>query len=106
MARLTIAVQHEGGHRTSLLDGRPAAGTLPRAPGRRPVSSNALLAGARPDGGRDANCRGASESLGDDAKHTRGEEKPHVTHLGNAHDVLVRSEDTRHDEIVGARNDR
>ena len=50
-------------------------------------------------------CGGASEAIGDRAKHMRREEKPHVTHLGNVHDVLVRSEDTRHDEIVGAGND-
>jgi len=70
------------------------------------VGSNALLDGARPDDGSGASDRGPSEAIGDQAKDTRGEQKAHVTHRGNADDLLVHSEYTRHDEVVGARDDR
>jgi hypothetical protein len=65
-----------------------------------------LLDGARPDDRRDGNCRGASEAISDHAKYARGEQKSHVAYLGYAHDLFMGREDTRHDEIVGARDDR
>src|SRR5262245_52011574 len=86
--------------------GRPAGWSTSRTPGWRPVSSNALLDGARPDDGSRGNYRGPSEAISDQAKYTGGEQKAHVTHRGNADDLLVRSEYTGHDEVVGARDDR
>src|SRR5262245_36315550 len=90
--------------------GRSAAPPMDHGPPWYPAGGRSapmpLLDGARPGDGRDGNWRGGSEAIPDQAKHAGGEQEPHVTHLGNAYDLLVRGEDTRHDEIVGARNHR